>query len=112
MSKYASVLKAALQKFIVNQGEIVSVTRPSANTTHSYYAQCQPLSISQAVQYDPQGIDNLGNSQPHLFVFAAAVDVQVKDKIAYAGHHYRVVSAIYSRIEGVNLNLECVGLRE
>jgi hypothetical protein len=112
MSKYASSVTQALTKFIVQQGEICPVTRPSTKTTHSYYCQGQALSIEQAVKYEPQGADNAGNSQPHLFAFPPICDVRVGDKVQYGGNTYRIVSAITNRIEAQAINLECVGVRE
>jgi len=112
MSKYASVMVRALQKFIVNQGELVSCYRNSSKTTQVSYAQCQPLTIEQASKYDLQGADNTDNFQPHLFVFPPLVDIRVGDVITYASNPYRVVSAIPNRMEGNTINIECVGVRQ
>lgn len=112
MPKYASEITRALSRFILDQGELVSVYRPSDKSTHRYQAQGQPLSIDQAAKYDPQGADNIANSQPHLFAFGSLVDVRTGDKITFGGNTYRVVSAIANRIEGQAITLECVGVRE
>ncbi len=116
--KAAARLKQRYTQWIQSLGEPVVVTRRATMgggtvTAQTLYCLPEPLKVNGSGPMDEEGLLNVGEENPHDFVFDGDADVQeTTDVITWNGQKWRVLNVNPQRLNGLTVLLHVYGARQ
>jgi hypothetical protein len=120
LGKAAALLKQSFQQLIAALGEPVVITRRAetgggAATTLTFTCLPEPLRVDRqrAGALNEEALLNVGEDNPHDFVFDGDADVQeTTDTITWNGQKWRVLNVNPQRVNGLTVLLHVYGARQ
>lgn len=114
LGSYLAELTAAQ---IARTGQMLTVTPSQARLNagerpFAAMAIIEPPDARDVARLQASGVTNVANADAHVFSFAGDSGVRETDTVVYNGFVYELFSAPPDPMNGVNLNIRCVGMRQ